>query len=158
MTTSTPAILDAVLSCNMVAANHNFYRFSSGRIFLYRLISLSWFIILYLLLVNLCPVWQAITFTSCSCIIGLLLLSFCLICTPSLFMSHYIGWASRTFYSDNGSTAIEIALKMAFRKFLVNNEMHVNSGKGISSERCIELRVGSIVFSTYCLFIASVYM
>lgn len=27
------------------------------------------------------------------------------------------GWASRTFFSDNGSTAIEIALKMAFRKF-----------------------------------------
>ncbi|GAB2220078.1 hypothetical protein Drorol1_Dr00007721 [Drosera rotundifolia] len=27
------------------------------------------------------------------------------------------GWASRSFFSDNGSTAIEIALKMAFRKF-----------------------------------------
>lgn len=27
------------------------------------------------------------------------------------------GWASRTYFSDNGSTAIEIALKMAFRKF-----------------------------------------
>ncbi|KAL9250706.1 hypothetical protein AKJ16_DCAP17606 [Drosera capensis] len=26
-------------------------------------------------------------------------------------------WASRSFFSDNGSTAIEIALKMAFRKF-----------------------------------------
>ncbi|KAG1326932.1 bifunctional dethiobiotin synthetase/7,8-diamino-pelargonic acid aminotransferase, mitochondrial [Cocos nucifera] len=51
------------------------------------------------------------------------------------------GWASRTYYSDNGSTAIEIALKMAFRKFLFDNEIHMNSGKGISSEGCIELRV-----------------
>ncbi|KAK9715528.1 hypothetical protein RND81_06G170700 [Saponaria officinalis] len=32
------------------------------------------------------------------------------------------GWASRTFFSDNGSTAVEVALKMAFRKFLYDHE------------------------------------
>ena len=30
------------------------------------------------------------------------------------------GWASRVFYSDNGSTATEIGIKMAFRKFYVD--------------------------------------
>lgn len=49
------------------------------------------------------------------------------------------GWASRTFFSDNGSTAIEIALKMAFRKFSFDH--------GILSEdntagRSVELMVG----------------
>ncbi|KAL1217497.1 Bifunctional dethiobiotin synthetase/7,8-diamino-pelargonic acid aminotransferase [Cardamine amara subsp. amara] len=32
------------------------------------------------------------------------------------------GWASRVYFSDNGSTAIEIALKMAFRKFCVDHD------------------------------------
>ena len=30
------------------------------------------------------------------------------------------GWAARAFYSDNGSTATEVGLKMAFRKFYVD--------------------------------------
>ncbi|GLI70360.1 hypothetical protein VaNZ11_015135, partial [Volvox africanus] len=30
------------------------------------------------------------------------------------------GWAARVFFSDDGSTAIEVALKMAFRKFLAD--------------------------------------
>ncbi|KAL3613916.1 Bifunctional dethiobiotin synthetase/7,8-diamino-pelargonic acid aminotransferase, mitochondrial [Castilleja foliolosa] len=33
------------------------------------------------------------------------------------------GWASRVYFSDNGSTAVEIALKMAFRKFLSDNDL-----------------------------------
>ncbi|XP_057787659.1 bifunctional dethiobiotin synthetase/7,8-diamino-pelargonic acid aminotransferase, mitochondrial isoform X2 [Salvia miltiorrhiza] len=51
------------------------------------------------------------------------------------------GWASRVYFSDNGSTAVEIALKMAFRKFLSDHEMlsdHLNSdGNG----KCIDLKV-----------------
>ncbi|KAL4451869.1 hypothetical protein ABPG75_007531 [Micractinium tetrahymenae] len=31
------------------------------------------------------------------------------------------GWASRVFYTDNGSTAIEVALKMAFRKYMADH-------------------------------------
>ncbi|KAG7021738.1 Bifunctional dethiobiotin synthetase/7,8-diamino-pelargonic acid aminotransferase, mitochondrial, partial [Cucurbita argyrosperma subsp. argyrosperma] len=34
------------------------------------------------------------------------------------------GWASRVYFSDNGSTAIEIALKMAFRKFSFDHGIH----------------------------------
>jgi dethiobiotin synthetase/adenosylmethionine--8-amino-7-oxononanoate aminotransferase len=51
----------------------------------------------------------------------------------------YAGWATRAYFSDNGSTAIEIALKMAFRKFSFDH--------GILSEdnaagRSVELMVG----------------
>jgi dethiobiotin synthetase/adenosylmethionine--8-amino-7-oxononanoate aminotransferase len=36
------------------------------------------------------------------------------------------GWASRAFFTDNGSTAVEVALKMAFRKYAVDHDMIYN--------------------------------
>ncbi|KAL4182127.1 hypothetical protein AMTRI_Chr12g274370 [Amborella trichopoda] len=38
-------------------------------------------------------------------------------CAELLLLGVGKGWASRVFFSDNGSTSIEISLKMAFRKF-----------------------------------------
>ncbi|XP_027176502.1 bifunctional dethiobiotin synthetase/7,8-diamino-pelargonic acid aminotransferase, mitochondrial [Coffea eugenioides] len=51
------------------------------------------------------------------------------------------GWASRTYFSDNGSTAVEIALKMAFRKFLLDRGIHFDQLKVNASERYINLKV-----------------
>lgn len=46
------------------------------------------------------------------------------------------GWASRVFFSDNGSTAVEIALKMALRKFSLDHGLldieNVNSINGVN--------------------------
>lgn len=33
------------------------------------------------------------------------------------------GWASRVYFSDDGSTAVEVALKMAFRKYVLDHEL-----------------------------------
>ncbi|RDX82061.1 Bifunctional dethiobiotin synthetase/7,8-diamino-pelargonic acid aminotransferase, mitochondrial, partial [Mucuna pruriens] len=51
------------------------------------------------------------------------------------------GWASRTYFSDNGSTAIEIALKMAFRKFSVDHGLNLDCHEDTPNERSIELMV-----------------
>ncbi|XWS70927.1 hypothetical protein CRYUN_Cryun03dG0092500 [Craigia yunnanensis] len=51
------------------------------------------------------------------------------------------GWASRVYFSDNGSTAIEIALKMAFRKFSSDHGIFLELLENNSAERCIELMV-----------------
>ncbi|EOY31725.1 Adenosylmethionine-8-amino-7-oxononanoate transaminases [Theobroma cacao] len=51
------------------------------------------------------------------------------------------GWASRVYFSDNGSTAIEIALKMAFRKFSSDHGILPELFENNSAERCIELMV-----------------
>ncbi|AQK40716.1 Bifunctional dethiobiotin synthetase/78-diamino-pelargonic acid aminotransferase mitochondrial [Zea mays] len=51
------------------------------------------------------------------------------------------GWASRVYYSDNGSTAIEIALKMAFRKFSLDHGIMASSENSTRNERNIQLKV-----------------
>ncbi|KAI3509374.1 hypothetical protein L1887_24601 [Cichorium endivia] len=51
------------------------------------------------------------------------------------------GWASRSYFSGNGSTAIEIALKMAFRKFWVDNEVLLDISHDNTVESSIELKV-----------------
>ncbi|XP_041990774.1 bifunctional dethiobiotin synthetase/7,8-diamino-pelargonic acid aminotransferase, mitochondrial-like [Salvia splendens] len=51
------------------------------------------------------------------------------------------GWASRVYYSDNGSTAVEIALKMAFRKFLSNHEMLSENVSSDENGNCRDLKV-----------------
>ncbi|CAN1192876.1 Bifunctional dethiobiotin synthetase/7,8-diamino-pelargonic acid aminotransferase, mitochondrial [Linum perenne] len=51
------------------------------------------------------------------------------------------GWASRVFFSDNGSTAIEIALKMAFRKFCFENGMLFCVESSNTTERSFMLKV-----------------
>lgn len=56
----------------------------------------------------------------------------------------FAGWASRVYFSDNGSTAIEIALKMAFRKFSVDHGL-IPDFDDTTNERPVELMVG--VFS-----------
>ncbi|KAJ6382123.1 hypothetical protein OIU77_030723 [Salix suchowensis] len=51
------------------------------------------------------------------------------------------GWASRTYYSDNGSTAIEIALKMAFRKFSFDNGLLSDFPNNNRTNKSVQLKV-----------------
>lgn len=51
------------------------------------------------------------------------------------------GWATRVYFSDNGSTAIEIALKMAFRKFSSDHGILPELLKNNPTESCTELMV-----------------
>ncbi|KAL6842248.1 hypothetical protein ACP4OV_027896 [Aristida adscensionis] len=51
------------------------------------------------------------------------------------------GWASRVYYSDNGSTAIEIALKMAFRKFAHDHGILVDSEKSARNGKHVRFKV-----------------
>ncbi|KAK4481850.1 hypothetical protein RD792_012761 [Penstemon davidsonii] len=50
-------------------------------------------------------------------------------------------WASRVYFSDNGSTAVEIALKMAFRKFLSDNKVLLDLVNSDVNGRCMDLKV-----------------
>lgn len=49
------------------------------------------------------------------------------------------GWASRAYFSDNGSTAIEIALKMAFCKFSFDHGILSDFCKDNMAGRGVEL-------------------
>ncbi|KAL0652617.1 hypothetical protein Bca4012_095308 [Brassica carinata] len=51
------------------------------------------------------------------------------------------GWASRVYFSDNGSIAIEIALKMAFRKFCVDHETLLEFSEGRDEKKHIVVKV-----------------
>lgn len=64
----------------------------------------------------------------------------------------FAGWASRVFFSDNGSTAIEIALKMAFRKFSLEHGLIPDSPEDATDEKPIELMVGTygLLFIVFC--------
>ncbi|KAJ9533539.1 hypothetical protein QJQ45_026569 [Haematococcus lacustris] len=48
-------------------------------------------------------------------------------------------WASRVFFSDDGSTAIEVALKMAFRKFMVDKGL----ASGSTATAAVQLQVSA---------------
>ncbi|KAL2338612.1 hypothetical protein Fmac_013058 [Flemingia macrophylla] len=62
-------------------------------------------------------------------------------CAEILLQGVGKGWASRAYFSDNGSTAIEIALKMAFRKFFVDHGLIADCCEDASNERSTELMV-----------------
>ncbi|KAI5069010.1 hypothetical protein GOP47_0015311 [Adiantum capillus-veneris] len=46
-----------------------------------------------------------------------------LLCAESLIKLIGKGWANKVYYSDNGSTAVEIAIKMALRKYLRDHQL-----------------------------------
>ncbi|XP_058755047.1 bifunctional dethiobiotin synthetase/7,8-diamino-pelargonic acid aminotransferase, mitochondrial [Vicia villosa] len=62
-------------------------------------------------------------------------------CAELLLQGVGKGWASRVFFSDNGSTAIEIALKMAFRKFSLEHGLIPDSHENATDEKSTELMV-----------------
>ncbi|KAL9442451.1 hypothetical protein AB3S75_020875 [Citrus x aurantiifolia] len=62
-------------------------------------------------------------------------------CAELLLQGVGKGWASRAYFSDNGSTAIEIALKMAFRKFSFDHDVLVDFLGKDTTEKCVELKV-----------------
>jgi dethiobiotin synthetase/adenosylmethionine--8-amino-7-oxononanoate aminotransferase len=58
-----------------------------------------------------------------------------------MYVCTFAGWASRTYYSDNGSTAIEIALKMAFRKFSFDNGLLLDFSNNNRTDKSVQLKV-----------------
>lgn len=70
------------------------------------------------------------------------------------FVFYFTGWASRTYFSDNGSTAVEIALKMAFRKYMFDHCINADFHKISSQEGCVDLKVDFSVLCPFSLFIS----
>lgn len=68
----------------------------------------------------------------------------------------FAGWASRVYFSDNGSTAIEIALKMAFRKFSLEHGLIFDSHEDATNERSTELMVDTYtpLFNIFCFIVS----
>lgn len=62
-------------------------------------------------------------------------------CAELLLQGVGKGWATRVFFSDNGSTAIEIALKMAFRKFASDHGFLPECSEMDSGKICPEFKV-----------------
>ncbi|KAK6159136.1 hypothetical protein DH2020_006450 [Rehmannia glutinosa] len=62
---------------------------------------------------------------------------------PALELAELLleGWASRVYFSDNGSTAVEIALKMAFRKFLSDSKVLLDLVNADMNGRSMDLKV-----------------
>lgn len=72
-------------------------------------------------------------------------------CTRNLLRGPGEGWAQRVFYSDNGSTAIEVGLKMAFRKYLcdkVGKDRLMAEGEGSAGEHAEVARALRVVTQT----------
>ncbi|KAH9305032.1 hypothetical protein KI387_009436 [Taxus chinensis] len=65
------------------------------------------------------------------------------------------GWATRVFLSDNGSTAIEISLKMAFRKFAFDHGFLPEHFNEDLRKICPQFKVeiGTISYTTCAFFI-----
>lgn len=65
------------------------------------------------------------------------------------------GWADRVYYSDNGSTAVEIAIKMAFRKFAVDHGYAAADYEGgqLSSQGGLQFKVGFPLDSALCFLL-----
>ncbi|KAH7441161.1 hypothetical protein KP509_03G027300 [Ceratopteris richardii] len=63
-------------------------------------------------------------------------------CAEFLIESIGKDWASRVYYSDNGSTAVEIAIKMAFRKYLHDHQLvtETDSCKNVLCLKVLALR------------------